>query len=413
MYELEKFQIAHGAMVFVGAWIPSVVLFFCSLCLVRRKKDPARTAFTYLKLALLVFAGYAFFDFCSYVIAVVYSRLRYDERLYYDIDEDYEKTLIVTVQVLATLAQIYQMVTDILIMIILLRLGSGIVMVQTGRPDPMGKILRLFSYIAAAILLILALTTFGLRIRFIYEVYFHDVEIGADAFIKARQIGFSFSVLVFVISLAIAARAIMIKVQSKGENALPWCSIMLIATSLVWLLETTFIMASTAAWYNLSSAYGDREYKYAYYILEVVFGIWPQLVVLCMVFAIGRAKNSGLWSKQEPVKGVGTGERTPWGYGQVAPQAQNFAPMLQQQHYPQPGQQQMPQGWSPQQQQMPQQQQNGYYAPQQQPYAVYDAISPVSQSRSPPPHEETLGLNHQADGTPPQVSAQPYSEKQG
>ena len=59
MYELEKYWIAHGAMVFLGAWIPSVVLFFCSLCLVRRKRDPARTAFTYLKLALLVFSGYA------------------------------------------------------------------------------------------------------------------------------------------------------------------------------------------------------------------------------------------------------------------------------------------------------------------------------------------------------------------
>ncbi|KAF4345653.1 hypothetical protein FBEOM_310 [Fusarium beomiforme] len=415
MYELERFQIAHGAMVFVGAWIPSVVLFFCSLCLVRRKRDPARTAFTYLKLALLVYAGYAFFDFCAYVVSVVYSRLIYNDRLDYEIDQHYSKTLIVTVQVLSTLALLYQMVTDILIMIILLRLGTGIVMVQTGRPDPMGKILRLVSYIAAAILLILALTTFGLRIRYIYEAFFHDIEIGADAFTKSRQVGFSFSVLVFIISLAIAARAIMVKIQSKSENPLPWCSTMLIATSVVWLLETTFIMASTAAWTNLSSVYRDREYKYAYYILEVVFGIWPQFVVLCMVFAIGRAKNSGLWSKQEPVKGVQgveTGQRTPWGYAVMAPPPQDAVPMPQQQHYPQPEQGQMPQGWT-QQQQVPQQPQTGYYAPQQQPYTGYDAISPVSQSRSPPPHEETLGLNHQADGTPPQVSPQPYHEKQG
>ncbi|KAJ4151948.1 hypothetical protein NW765_013479 [Fusarium oxysporum] len=203
----------------------------------------------------------------------------------------------------------------------------------------------------------------------------------------------------------------MIKVQSKGENVLTWCSNMFIAASVVWLMRTTFNMASTAAWTNLSSAYRDREYKYAYYILEVVFGIWPQFVVLCLVFAIGRARNNGIWSKQEqePVKGVEAGERTAWGYGQVAPQAQNAVPMPQQQHYPQPEQQHLAQGYGPQQQ-MPQQK-NGYYAPQQTQYAAYDAISPVSQPRSPPPHEETVGLNHQADGTPPQVPAQPYPEK--
>ncbi|KAI7762328.1 hypothetical protein LZL87_006723 [Fusarium oxysporum] len=413
MYELEKYWIAHGAMVFLGAWIPSVILFFCSFCLVRRKRDPARTAFTYLKLALLVFSGYAFFEFASYVVSVVHSQLYYSGRIDSDFDSHYSKTLLVTVQVLATLALIYDMVTDILVMIILLRLGTGIVMVQTGRPDPKGKILRLVSYIAAAILFILALTAFGLRIRYVYEVFFNDVRVGADSFTKSRQIGFSFSVLVFVISLAIVARAIMIKVQSKGENALTWCSNMFIAASVVWLMRTTFNMASTAAWTNLSSAFRDREYKYAYYILEVVFGIWPQLVVLCLVFAIGRARNNGIWSKQEqeqePVKGVEAGERTAWGYGQVAPQPQNAVPMPQQQHYPQPEQRHMDQGYGPQQQ-VPQQQ-NGYYAPQQPQYAAYDAISPVSQPRSPPPHEETVGLNHQADGTPPQVPAQPYPEK--
>ncbi|KAJ4151949.1 hypothetical protein NW765_013480 [Fusarium oxysporum] len=139
MYELEKYWIAHGAMVFLGAWIPSVVLFFCSFCLVRRKRDPARTAFTYLKLALLVFSGYAFFEFASYVVSVVHSQLYYGGRIDSDFDSHYSKTLLVTVQVLATLALIYDMVTDILIMIILLRLGTGIVMVQTGRPRPQGQ----------------------------------------------------------------------------------------------------------------------------------------------------------------------------------------------------------------------------------------------------------------------------------
>lgn len=59
LLEYERYMIARGALMVLTAWIPASILFFCSLCLTRRRKDPARTAFTYLKLALLVFAGYA------------------------------------------------------------------------------------------------------------------------------------------------------------------------------------------------------------------------------------------------------------------------------------------------------------------------------------------------------------------
>lgn len=58
LFPFEKYWIARGALMLLTAWIPACILFFCALCLTRRRKDPARTAFTYLKIALLVFAGY-------------------------------------------------------------------------------------------------------------------------------------------------------------------------------------------------------------------------------------------------------------------------------------------------------------------------------------------------------------------
>lgn len=47
----------------------------------------------------------------------------------------------------------------------------------------------------------------------------------------------------------------------------------------------------------------------------------------------------------------------------------------------------------------------------------YPGIPPRSISSpppppSPPPHDEAMGLNHQADGTPPQTTTLPYSAKQ-
>ncbi|KAF4449061.1 hypothetical protein F53441_7605 [Fusarium austroafricanum] len=415
-YTLDKVMIAHAAMVILTAWLPSIIVFFCSL-FVRSRKDPARTGFTYFKFALFLFSGFAFFDVCSYALSIAYNRIHRDSYLESGLTKIDVKSLSVASAVCSLLAGLYTNITDILIMIALLRLSTGVVIAQSGHAGPIGKILRFTSYIAATILLALVLASFGLRIRFIYEYYYNDVDIGVDSLKKMRQILFAFDVLIFVISLGVVARAVMVKKQPAAEKTLVWASNMLIVASVFWLLHTTFNMASLAAWSNLSDPLHDPEYKYAYYILDVVFSIWPQFLVLIMVFFMGLRpyKKNGIWSKQEEKV---QGPATPWGYGSNDPQIQGAVPPIAQQQpyvqqqpypqqpYPQQPQQSMPQGWNPQQQQ-----QAGYYAPQQQQYAPYPAASPVSNPRSPPPHEEALGLNHQADGTPPQMAPQPYSEK--
>ena len=40
--------------------IASIVLFYCSFFLVRKKKDPVRTCFIYLQVGLFMYAGYVF-----------------------------------------------------------------------------------------------------------------------------------------------------------------------------------------------------------------------------------------------------------------------------------------------------------------------------------------------------------------
>lgn len=52
----EIYFVAHLALVLL-VFIPTVVLFFFTLCVVRRRRDPARTGFTYLKAAFAFFAG--------------------------------------------------------------------------------------------------------------------------------------------------------------------------------------------------------------------------------------------------------------------------------------------------------------------------------------------------------------------
>jgi hypothetical protein len=40
------------------------------------------------------------------------------------------------------------------------------------------------------------------------------------------------------------------------------------------------------------------KYEFYFYIFEAIFGIWPQFVVLAMVYVMGLAKANGIWSRQ-------------------------------------------------------------------------------------------------------------------
>ncbi|KAJ4190316.1 hypothetical protein NW755_005458 [Fusarium falciforme] len=436
LYPLEKYLIARGALMVVTAWIPASILFFCALCLTRRRKDPARTAFTYLKLALLVFAGYAFFEVCTAALTVAGVRARNDG-YYYD-SYDAINAIQITASSTSVIANFFDKIVDILVMIMLLRISTGIVIAQSGHAGPIGKILRLGSYAFGSLLAILTIAVLGLQIRFVAAFYgdsFYRTDLdevpGEDAFNKARQIDFSFRVLVFVAALGIVARSVMVKMQPKAEKTLSWCSTMLIAMSVAWLLRTTYIMASIAAWSDFSNSRNDR-YEFYYNILDVVFGVWPQFTVLCMVFALGTAKSNGLWSTPQPFNAPQGNQQTAWGYSYNNGPQPTAPPMVQQQpQFQQPQQQQFQQPPQQQYQQPPQQQyqqpqqqqyQQQYQQPQpvspvqqgwqpQQPQQTYSAYTPSTQTRSPPPHEETMGFNHQADGTPPSASPQPYGNK--
>ncbi|KAM0421091.1 hypothetical protein ACHAPT_011162 [Fusarium lateritium] len=433
LYPFEKYVIARGALMVVTAWIPASILFFCALCLTRRRKDPARTAFTYLKLALLVFAGYAFFDACMSALFIAAFRTR-DEDYYYSTYDALE-AIDITRNSTNIISSFLDKIVDILVMIMLLRISTGIITAQSGHAGPIGKILRLGSYGLGALLTILTVAVLGLQIRYVATYYtdYYSASLSnggdEDAFYKGRQIDFSFRVLVFVAALGVVARAVMVKMQPNAERTLTWCSNMLIAMSVLWLLHTTYNMASIAAWANLSGDGPDKDEAY-YNILDVVFGVWPQFAVLCMVFAVGTAKSNGLWSTQQPFMVTQGNQQTAWGYSYNNGPQPTAPPMVHQQQQPQFQQPQQQQYQQPQQQQyqQPQQQQyqpqyqQQYQQPQsqspvqqgwqpQQPQQTYSAYSPVSQTRSPPPHEETMGFNHQADGTPPSVSPQPYGSK--
>jgi hypothetical protein len=76
---------------------------------------------------------------------------------------------------------------------------------------------------------------------------------------------------------------------------------MLLVASVVWLLHTSFAMASLAAWENLSNTWdmAPVDFEFYFYIFEVIFGIWPQFAVLVLVYFVGLAKANGIWSRDQ------------------------------------------------------------------------------------------------------------------
>lgn len=57
LHTFEKYYIAHDALM-VLTFIPALIIFFCTLCMARRRRDPARTGFSYLKVAWVFFVAY-------------------------------------------------------------------------------------------------------------------------------------------------------------------------------------------------------------------------------------------------------------------------------------------------------------------------------------------------------------------
>ncbi|KAF7561608.1 hypothetical protein G7046_g2498 [Stylonectria norvegica] len=410
----ESYEAANAALVIL-VWLPSFLAFFCSLCMVRRRKDPARTAFTYLKAALAFFVVFCFFDICGDGFSIAYSRSVNDDGLATDSDDVTVRKALLRAQVHCyNVASLFDSFTDIFVLFVLLRISIGIIIVKNNAVDKLGKILKFASYGVAVALAALAITHFAITTRFYNEFYddrffrtfYTDDDLVAN-FTKARQVDFSFRVLVFVLALLVLARAVMIKLETKLEQRVATASTFLIACAVLWLLRTAYNMASIASYTNLADARKDPNYANRYEVLDAVLGVWPQFVLLVLAFTLGVKKSNGLWSTEQPFMMTnplpGGGEQTAWGYNYDA--SHNMTPPVQLQQHSQQ-QPQMQTGW--------QQQQQAYYPPPQQQQQVpqqyaaqYGAYNPENAQTS----EDTMGLNHQANGSPPIVTHQPYNEK--
>lgn len=169
-----------------------------------------------------MYCSFIFLDFCSYGLALASALVHYDV-------SDEASSNILRGTALAqyntfTVAQIFEAIADILTFLMLLRLGTGILFIQTGKPGKLDKIFKFASYSIASVLAIIAIVQFGLRIHFYNKVFGKNQSLTksesntlTNQFNSSRQLDFSFRILVFVLALAIVAQSVIVKIKMRSE----------------------------------------------------------------------------------------------------------------------------------------------------------------------------------------------------
>ncbi|KAG8671121.1 hypothetical protein FPOAC2_04444 [Fusarium poae] len=252
------------------------------------RDDQAGTAFRYLKFALVTFSLYTLFHTVHNASNIVGSYLFRDggnivESAYYPVF----RVLRFCSGISIGISQRCELYMDIFIGIILLRLITAILTVRFRSTGPAVKSIQFASYIISFGLVAPALVKLALDFVIIREMYPDgESEIPFSLFNAAFH--HVFMQVLFIMSVPVVAGAVMVKIQTSDDKSLTWASTMLVAASVIWLTHT--FMQAFGIWYFNGHAVFDY--------LDVAFGIWSQILVLILVYAMWLDRANGTWSKQ-------------------------------------------------------------------------------------------------------------------
>jgi hypothetical protein len=242
----------------------------------------------------------------------------------------------------------------------------------------------------------------------------------------------------------------------------------LMACSGVWLVQTTYEVVYQLKFFNLRNVRRDPEEPQFMQVITVIFHTWPLFAIICLMFALGIKKGDGLWSTEQsssstPESLMSGSQDVPLEPRDGLPPAYTASPnslspptqhslaqitdtnsLAVRTASGQSAQAHPPPHWRPQDGPLgthdeglvnnlthpagdPRTPQR-YQAPMVDSAYNTGLVSPVSPSEAgrsdgfgagmslysrspPPPHEEVMGVDYQADGRPPEAPPLPYPEK--
>ncbi|KAK4201514.1 hypothetical protein QBC40DRAFT_59488 [Triangularia verruculosa] len=282
------FAAAHAVL--AGIWItPLLILWFVSLCVVRRRGDPARVGVAWLKAA----CPFWILSMLCQVVQVglnIWSMADPGSR---DI-----QSLGPTIFHLFHAARALQNISDILLFVTFIELGSGFVFcLNGGVKTAMQRYTRCATFSWAVILLTLAIILLVMRAK--DEVYL-------DRLTRTGRVHNTLNVCLWITSFPALVFASYVVHKSKGNIMLKKAATLYLVSTMLTFCRLLVTMAIYISEYRSFTVLGLRE-DIAY--TDILTPILPTVeafvnfvfmfIVLALLFIVVIRKRRGLWSKSQ------------------------------------------------------------------------------------------------------------------
>ncbi|KAJ4150537.1 hypothetical protein LMH87_011283 [Akanthomyces muscarius] len=337
---------SYGTSLYAAATALELATFFVLLvvcvlqfCFVRRHGDAARTWVKWARYSLALYT-FTIFVLCGdSLIATVYDRF-VDRRIEFFASE--ERGLTQARGFLDSIWWLCEAVVRVLLLVTLAALGAGLAMARSvgGAAAPAGWT-RMPSLAGAAggLTLLLAVSLFGVRCYFWAHYYDWQQErqglvqgrapLGKVALGKLNRVtidmDFALNCIWLALSLLVLGLAVRTRALSRSAPHTKTASNYFLTCAALFVAQPLYNIIILIIFYvNTSYVPGVMVTM----VTDVVFRVWSYVLILLILFVLGRKKIGGVWSTQQPfqTKDAAAGEtvyQTPWGYTvthQTAPQ---------------------------------------------------------------------------------------------
>ncbi|KAL1835807.1 hypothetical protein VTJ49DRAFT_6038 [Mycothermus thermophilus] len=355
----ELISYGSGEIVLAGLWVvPLSVLWFISLCVARRKRDPARTGIAWLK------AAYPFF-----ILSLFLWTIAGGLRLWYWLDDyswgsSFMENLNRATRHVSGVSSFLRNIGDILLFITFVELAIGFMICLKGNAEQSSapKTGRIIILVWSFILFVISIAYLGVsqdntsKTKSSYSSRDPDLPWALQQWVMLNRLYGALLILLWLTSLPMVVLSSVVMHRVRANYQLKRLASLFLVATILNALRLTILTAIDIHYYltDVEGAvyYGVDVPLAVTFIVQPFFNHVFLFVLLVLLFVLAVRKRNGLWSQPQPE----------WNYPSVVYVPQQYAvgvvpvqavPVQQVQPgtQPYPPQQQPPQQAYPQQQQ--------------------------------------------------------------
>ncbi|TWU72148.1 hypothetical protein ED733_003402 [Metarhizium rileyi] len=275
--------------------VPTIVVWLATLCLARRREDPARESFIWLKACHPLFLLCLFLVVASDVSGIILMSWQsgdgsFDEAAH---PASAVNSLDQTYQYSGLAATLFRNVVNALFVILFAELGNGFRYAQSRRHPRFRNRIRIAAFLAATVLFALSVVYFAVPLA--ASVQYNETRSALllaslqRAWNKAKLLGAALNIISFVVSIVQVVYAWFVVVQYAGLPARKSAVLYLVSTILD-AVRWVFLTVLLGKWH----LHGHQA-PHALTTIEPVFDSWIRFVILMLLLVIGTRGIDGLW----------------------------------------------------------------------------------------------------------------------